>query len=280
MILWRCPKGRVSTGPVGVLAYGPGQKRACVYGLVEVRAPETEPFFLSSVERLSLMPATYSGFVDVGYLRAEGAKAMGRTPNSVRTMAAELVAWFRRLSADELAGQSLDRVYWYDGRYDPSHHRAAGQRRTLNIVGQTPDLELRLGHLVERRSRLERPILAALENTAVGLGIAPAALLDEFKKHWQFRTRLEQKGVDTLLALDIVNFANRAPGGIVVLVAGDLDLAEAVRQARGLGARVLVATPNPNTVARQLQSSADQVISITQADLRRMLQRRPVRPAR
>ena len=37
-------------GPVGVLAYGPGQKRACVYGLVEVTAPETEPFFLSAVE--------------------------------------------------------------------------------------------------------------------------------------------------------------------------------------------------------------------------------------
>ena len=226
------------------------------------------------------MPATYAGFVDVGYLRAEGAKALGSNANAVRTMAPELVAWFRNLRAGELAGQSLERVYWYDGAFDSAHHRAAGQQRALNVIGQTPDLELRLGYLVERTSRLERPIQAALENTAASLGIAPGALLAAFNQHWQFRPQLEQKGVDTLLALDVVNFANRSPGGTVVLIAGDLDLVEAVRQARTLGARVSIATPNPYTVARQLQALADNVISIALADLGRMLQPRPTRPAR
>lgn len=225
------------------------------------------------------MPAIYAGFVDVGYLRAEGAKALGSNANAVRTMAAELVSWFRGLSTGELAGQSLDRVYWYDGKFDVAHPGAEGQQQALNAIGRTPALELRLGHLVERRSRLERPILAALENTAAGLGIEPTALLDEFNKHWQFRPRHEQKGVDTLLALDIVNFANRVAGGTVVLVGGDLDLAVAVRQARGLGTKVFVATPNLNTVAWQLRASADKVISITHADLGRILQRRPIRPA-
>ena len=226
------------------------------------------------------MPATYAGFVDVGYIHEEGAKALGNTPNTMRAMAAELVAWFRDLSAGELAGQSLERVYWYDGAFDPSHRRAARQQRALNIIGQTPDLELRLGYLVECPSRLERPILAALENTAAGLGIAPATLLAEFDKHWQFRPRTEQKGVDTLLALDIVNFASRSSGGTVVMITGDLDLAEAVKQARELGSRALIATPNPNTVARQLRASANDVISISPADLRRMLQPRLPRPAR
>ena len=86
--------------------------------------------------------------------------------------------------------------------------------------------------------------------------------------------------MDTLLALDIVNFAGRSSGGTVVMITGDLDLAEAVRQARGLGSRVLIATPNPNTVARQLRASANDVISISPADLQRMLQPRPPRPAR
>ena len=221
------------------------------------------------------MPTTYAGFVDVGYLHAEGAKALGSNANAVRTMAPELVAWFRNLRA----GQSLERVYWYDGAFDSAHPRAAGQRRALNAIGQTPDLELRLGYLVERRSRLARPIQAALENTAAGLGIAPGALLAAFNQHWQFRPQLEQKGVDTLLALDVVNFANRSPGGTVVLIAGDLDLVEAVRQARNLGARVSMATPNPNTVARQLKALANNVISIAHADLGRMLQARPPHPA-
>ncbi len=226
------------------------------------------------------MPATYAGFVDVGYLRAEGADALGSNPDAVRIMAAEVVAWFRGLSGGELAGQSLERVYWYDGTFDPAHPRAAGQQRFLNAIRQTPDLELRLGYLVERPSPLERPILAALEHTAAGLGIAPATLLAEFNSHWQFRPQLEQKGVDTLLALDIVNFANRSSGGTVVMITGDLDLAEAVKQARELGSRVLIATPNPNTVAWQLPTLADNVISIDPADLQRMLQPRPPRPAR
>ena len=127
---------------------------------------------------------------------------------------------------------------------------------------------------------MERPIQAALENTAAGLGIAPGSLLAAFNQHWQFRPQLEQKGVDTLLALDVVNFANRSPGGTVVLIAGDLDLVEAVRQARRLGAKVSIATPNPNTVAWQLQALVDNVISIALADLGRMLQPRPTRPAR
>ena len=223
------------------------------------------------------MPVPYAGFADIGYLQAEGAKALGSSPNAVRPMAAELVAWFRNLSAGELAGQRLERVYWYDGAFSGSGRRASQQRNALNVIRQTPDLELRLGYLVERRSPLERPIMAALSSTEAGLGLAPGSLLSEFNKHWQFRSHVEQKGVDTLLALDIVNFASRSTGSVVVLIAGDLDLVEAVRQAQGLGVKVLVATPNLNTVARELKQLADGVISIARVDLQRMLQPRPPR---
>ena len=47
------------------------------------------------------MPAIYAGFVDVGYIHAEGIKALGRTANPI---AAEVVAWFRDLSAGDAAG--------------------------------------------------------------------------------------------------------------------------------------------------------------------------------
>ena len=57
------------------------------------------------------MPATYAGFGDVGYIHEEGAKALGNAPSAMRAMAAAVVAWFRGLSAGELAGQSLEWVY-------------------------------------------------------------------------------------------------------------------------------------------------------------------------
>ena len=223
------------------------------------------------------MPQTYAGFVDIGYLHAEGAKAVGRNRGAVRPVATDIVAWFRGLAAGQLAGQSLERVYWYDGAFGVSDPRHSGQRRALNAIAQTPDLELRLGYLVERRSPLEHPIIAALANTETGLGLTPGSLLAEFRNHWQFRSRIEQKGVDTLLALDLVNFANRSGSGTAVVIAGDLDLAEAVRQARSFGVKVLVATPDQNTVARELKQLADGIMSIAAADLQRMLQSRPGR---
>ena len=220
------------------------------------------------------MPQNYTGFVDIGYLHAEGAKALGENRGTVRPVAADIVAWFHGLTAGQLIRQSLERVYWYDGAFDTSDRRHHGQLRALNAIAQTPDLELRLGYLVERRSPLEHPIVAALASTEAGLGLAPGALLTEFRKHWQFRPRIEQKGVDTLLALDLVKFANRSAGGTAVLIAGDLDLLEAVRQARGLGVKVLVATPDLNTVARELKQLADGVFNIAHSDLQRMLQPR------
>ena len=221
------------------------------------------------------MSQTYAGFVDIGYLHAEGAKAVRKNRGAVRPIASDIVTWFRSLTAVQLTGQSLHRVYWYDGAFDSADHRYAGQRRALNAIAQTPDLELRLGYLVERRSLLEHPITAALVSTETALGLAPGSLLTEFSKHWQFRPQIEQKGVDTLLALDLINFANQPASGTAVLIAGDLDLVEAVRQARSLGVKILVATPNQNTVARQLKQSVDGVLNIARNDLQRMLQPRP-----
>ena len=183
------------------------------------------------------MPQTYAGFVDIGYLHAEGAKAIGNNRGAVRPVATDVVAWFRGLAAGHLVGQSLERVYW-------------------------------------RQSPLEHPIMAALASTEAGLGLTPGTLMTEFGKHWQFRPQIEQKGVDTLLALDLVSFANRPDSGAAVLITGDLDLVESVRQARGLGVKVIVATPDQNTVARELKRLADEVFNIAHSDLQRMLQPR------
>ena len=84
------------------------------------------------------MPQTYAGFVDTGYLHAEGAKAVGENRGPVRPVATDVVAWFRGLAAGQLVGQSLERVYWYDGAFGASDRRYSGQQRALNAIAQTP----------------------------------------------------------------------------------------------------------------------------------------------
>lgn len=125
---------------------------------------------------------------------------------------------------------------------------------------------------------MERPIRSALRNTAQALGLEPDVLMNELERHWTFRPERHQKGVDTLIALDMVRLAGRAVCATAVLVSGDRDLAEAVRAAQDFGVRVLVATPNRPSVARQLAQLADDVIDISDDDLKVILQRRPSCP--
>jgi len=177
---------------------------------------------------------SYAGFVDVGFLRGEGAKAIGLRPSAVRPSAAAVAAWFRRLGVESLFGDTFLRAYWYDGAFDPSHREYPGQRSFFDAIALTPGIQLRLGHLAEHSPRLERPIRSALANTATALGLRPEQLLKEFDAHWTFRPERQQKGVDTLIALDMVRLAGRAVCSTAVLISGDRDLAEAVRAAQDL----------------------------------------------
>ena len=200
------------------------------------------------------------GFVDAGFLRAEGARTIGQRPASVRPAARAVVDWFKRLSAG--SDRAFLRAYWYDGAFDPAHAEYRGQRSFFEAIGLTPGIQLRLGHIAERQSRLEQPVRRALERTAAGLGLDPRQLMTEFERHWSFRSERQQKGVDTLIALDMVRLAGRFGYSTAVLVAGDRDLAEAVRAAQDFGAQVFVATPNRASVARELAQLADDVIHI------------------
>jgi len=220
------------------------------------------------------MTATYTGFVDVGFLRAEGARAIREHRNNLRPDAAAIVAWFRSI-AGQMPGQGFLRAYWYDSAFDPNHPHYSGQRSFFDAIGLTPGIQLRLGHIAERPSRLEQPIRRALENTAQGLGIAPEKLMAEFDRNWKFRLEREQKGVDTLIALDMVRLAGRSIFSTAVLVAGDRDLADAIRAVQDFGCRVLVATPYRPSVAREVAQLADDMIDLRESDIRQMLTPRP-----
>ena len=138
------------------------------------------------------MADAFVGFVDAGVLRS-------LRKDYFRPQGTVIADWFRGLEKNELRGERFLRLYWYDGRYDPSHPRYPSQRRFFDAIGQTPGIQMRFGHLVERAD-------------------AP----------------LQQKGVDTLLELDPVRLSGRAVCSTAILIVNDRDFAEAIRKACGL----------------------------------------------
>ena len=82
--------------------------------------------------------------------------------------------------------------------------------------------------------------------------------------------------VDTLIALDMVRFAGQKVFDTAVLISGDQDLAGAVQTTQDMGCRVVIATPDENSVSKELKKLADAVIVFSQNELKTMVgKRRP-----
>ncbi len=220
------------------------------------------------------VPETYAGFIDAGFLHAEASKKIRGNRNDIRLQAREVAGWLRGLAPKPIEDGSFLRAYWYDGAFSPGHRRFDDQRRFFDAIAHTPGIQLRLGHIAERRSRLEGPLRNALRSTADGIGISPDRLTTEFDKHWKFRRERIQKGVDTLIALDMVRLAGRSAFSTAVLIAGDRDLAEVVRTTQDFGVRTIVATPSRSSLSTELAQLADEVITIEDNDFRRMFEER------
>lgn len=216
------------------------------------------------------MLGTSAGFVDAGYLIAEGAKAIDKRPAQVLPRASYVTEWLARQTVE------IIRTYWYDGALATTHPAYDKQRRYFDAIAYTPGIQLRLGHLVERQSRLEGPMRRALRTTANGLGISADQLIAEFDKNWTFYPDRQQKGVDTLIALDMVRLASRSAFETAIVISGDRDLAEVVRTVQDYGVQVLIATPNRASVASEVLQLADNVIDIGQDAIQKMLTARPL----
>jgi len=217
------------------------------------------------------VPASYAVMIDAGFLMAEGARFLARPRIELAFDGAASVDWCRGFHRDlRYAGYaplferaSLLRAYWYDAAYDPRDHRFRAQRARLDALALVPGLYLRLGYLQVSHPSWQRHVRKALRAS----GVDPAVV----ERHFEFRPELTQKGVDSLMTLDLVNLARDRAVDTIVLVSGDRDLEEAVRVAQGVGCRVIVAFPPNAGVATTLRQLADAQLEIDLADLQRML---------
>lgn len=225
----------------------------------------------------------YAGFVDAGFLQAEGARKLKLARGAARLNALGVVEWFKLLresggyAVPGLGSGEFLRAYWYDGAFSPDHEGYEKQSRYFDALAATPGVQMRLGNITERNPAYEPHLRAALKRTASGLGIAEQEFFGEFSQHWEFRRERKQKGVDTLVALDMVRLAGQKVFDTAVLVSGDQDLAGAVQATQDMGCRVMVATPDERSVAKELRELADEVIRISPKALNTMVEKRKPR---
>jgi uncharacterized LabA/DUF88 family protein len=163
-------------------------------------------------------------FVDAGYLRA-GARAHLKLPSVPQIDGRELTTWAR--FAWGIGGPQLLRTYVYDAQYPGDATESHDQQAYFDMLGAQPGIRLRLGHLIPRAAGTRRAA-------------------------W------EQKGVDTLMVLDLVRMAQLRAFDIAMIVAGDRDLAEAIRViADDHARRVILFSVAGSAPAKELVQAAD-----------------------
>lgn len=208
----------------------------------------------------------YAVFIDVGYLRAEGQQFFSNLMSKmrIRMNTTEIADWCRSIEGH------LFKAFWYDGAYPTNHKSAKFQQKILSELEQIPNFKLRMGRIVKSRPKYEPGLRDAINIMASHLGRDPNQIINELEKNGAFKPEYKQKGVDTLLVLDLVMLAQEGKIDTAVLIAGDGDFTEAVRIAQNLGTRVSIATPNRHSVDRELCKLADNIIDLDQDTLNKM----------
>jgi uncharacterized LabA/DUF88 family protein len=95
-----------------------------------------------------------------------------------------------------------------------------------------------------------------------------------FRKHFEMRVDLVQKGVDTIITMDLIRHSPARSYDWALLIAGDRDLVDPVRSVQDEGRRVVVAAPERAGVAIQLRRRADLFVTIDEPSLRTFFKRR------
>lgn len=208
------------------------------------------------------MPDNVMGLIDAGFLREAGARALKIRLEELDFQPDVIVDWMERCAV-RLNARFL-RCYWYDATVTPGNSSMyVEQRRNLDRIEDTPGMQIRLGSLIER----PQPWESAVRRVAKEYNVDPK----EFISRMGVQKQYEQKGVDTLLVMDLVRFAQQHTYDYTILVSGDRDLAEAIRAAQGFGRSVLVAAPVETRISPEIGRLADEVLWLTEIVLRRML---------
>lgn len=119
----------------------------------------------------------------------------------------------------------------------------------IDRLENQPDMAVRRGTLVHQgwqlTSRAAKDLMAGVKSQIEAADVVP---------------KIQQKGVDMRIGLDIASLALKQLVGTIVLVTGDSDLVPAMRFARREGLRVYLDTLSNHSVRPELKLHADIVL--------------------
>jgi uncharacterized LabA/DUF88 family protein len=197
-------------------------------------------------------------------LKAEGARAVGLPYYCLSPSAAGVVGWLEYVGYGREFASRLGRVFWYDAAWDEGHPNARGQDGYYRAIERTPGVVLRLGRVAYHKPRWQQRLRVVLADHGVDL--------DAFERDFPLSGEAVQKGVDVMLAVDLVTQAMTGDYETFVLFSGDGDLVPAVERVRGEGRSVTLAYPRSARlqVSKDLRRIADQVIELPRNAVRKL----------
>lgn len=201
------------------------------------------------------------GFIDAGFLVGAGARCLRIRTEDVNISPNAVVSWLDICA--KRANSRLLRAYWYDGIDDPKSSRYREQRIKFDSIEDESAIQVRLGHRVERPQPWRNAVFRALREADLDV--------EKFKDKFSYPKEYEQKGVDSLIVLDLVRLAQSGAYDIAVLVAGDRDLAGAVRAVQDQGKNVIIAAPEGKGISSELLRLADDLLHLNGPILKNML---------
>lgn len=192
-------------------------------------------------------------------------KVLGRRLKHFPSHADVMAEVARIQNAPSLAGLTLYRIFYYTA--DPAtgtavhpldgsvinfgqHPAYARNVRLIDRIENEPDVAVRRGTLAHQGWELGRSALrqltAGTKKSIVAQDVVP---------------KIQQKGVDMRIGLDIATLALKRLVSTVVIVTGDSDLVPAMKLARREGVRVILDTLHKGKGVRpELKVHADRVI--------------------
>ncbi|SFR21960.1 NYN domain-containing protein [Lentzea waywayandensis] len=212
------------------------------------------------------MQSKLAAMIDGGFLIKAGCATLGVTVDDLHLNPLKISNWCS-LSARRVGAEFM-RAYWYDGIHEPANPEYESQLARVRNLRNQAGIQTRLGKLSKRPS----PEWSEIRKALRAIGADP----NEFKKHYPMsKYRYEQKGVDTLIVLDMVRLAQLNAYDTLLLLAGDTDLAEAVNTVQDYGKRVIIARPEKCGNASDLFDLADESVTLTADTLKHMLLKAP-----
>lgn len=198
-------------------------------------------------------------FIDGGYLRKNIKNLVNNDDINYQFLANYLRDNGR---LDTRFAAHIIRNYYYDGiaNVKDAESNSDGTDRSLELLEWASQM------IQEKEEKQERYVnkIKNLELFEVRLGrhVLSTAGGVENRNNWQWR----QKGVDGLIAIDMITKAYEGQYNTAILLAGDADFIEIVNTVKNLGANVVGAF-FPDHISQDLEYSLDKKIELRLGEL-------------